>query len=46
MMLKNPDIGISSYQLKWLAIILMLIDHIGHLLFPQYIVLRYIGRVA
>lgn len=32
--------------LKFIALATMLIDHIGYLLFPQYIVLRLIGRVS
>lgn len=37
---------INGYQLKMLAVILMVIDHIGYLLFPQYNILRNIGRIA
>ena len=29
-----------------IAIVSMLIDHMGAILFPQYIILRYIGRIA
>lgn len=36
----------SSFHLKLLAMLSMLIDHIGAILFPQYIVLRIIGRLA
>ena len=32
--------------LKWIAIVTMTIDHIGLILYPEYIVLRYIGRLA
>lgn len=32
--------------IKWIAIITMVIDHTGAILFPQYEVLRYIGRIA
>jgi hypothetical protein len=32
--------------LKWIAIITMTIDHIGLILYPEYKVLRYIGRLA
>ena len=32
--------------LKWLAIITMTLDHIGLVLYPQYTVLRYVGRLA
>lgn len=33
-------------QLKIIACVSMLIDHIGYILFPQVTVLRYIGRIA
>ena len=36
----------SSFWLKITAVILMIIDHIGFLFFPENIVLRYIGRIA
>lgn len=32
--------------LKWIAIITMVIDHVGAILFPQYEIFRYIGRIA
>lgn len=38
--------GISGFGLKWIAIITMLIDHIGAILFPQYRILRVIGRIS
>ena len=34
------------YQVKWLAVISMIIDHIGYFLMPQLTVLRVIGRLA
>lgn len=37
---------INSFQLKCIAIITMLIDHIGAVLLPEYVVLRYIGRLS
>ena len=37
---------LKSYQLKCIAIITMLIDHIGAVLFPENLVLRYIGRIS
>ncbi len=37
---------LSGFQLKWLAIITMTIDHVGTVLFPQVIWLRIIGRLA
>ncbi len=36
----------SSFQLKMIAIISMLIDHIGAVVFPQFIEFRIIGRLA
>lgn len=37
---------LNAFQLKWIAIITMVIDHIGAVLLPEYIVLRYIGRIS
>lgn len=36
----------SSFQLKCVAIITMVIDHVGAVLFPEQIILRCIGRVS
>ncbi|TCT16751.1 TraX protein [Natranaerovirga pectinivora] len=36
----------SNSTLKWIAIISMLVDHMGAVLFPQVIVFRAIGRLA
>jgi hypothetical protein len=38
--------GINTTQLKSIALITMIIDHIGYVLFPEIIILRYIGRLA
>ncbi|MFV0361785.1 MAG: TraX family protein [Suipraeoptans sp.] len=38
--------GISGYGLKLIAVFTMLIDHIGYILFPQYVWLRWIGRIS
>lgn len=38
--------GINSFQLKCVAIVTMLIDHVGAIFFPEYLVFRYIGRIA
>jgi hypothetical protein len=38
--------GLNSAQLKIIAMLTMLIDHVGAVLFPQLIVLRIIGRIA
>ena len=42
--LKKPDI--SSFALKIIAILSMLVDHTGAMLFPQQYFLRVIGRLA
>lgn len=39
-------ISLNSNQLKWLAMLTMIVDHTGAVLFPQYIILRIIGRMA
>lgn len=39
-------IGLSNNQLKIIAMIAMLIDHIGAYLFPEVMILRIIGRLA
>ncbi|MFI3325280.1 MAG: TraX family protein [Clostridia bacterium] len=36
----------TSTMLKWIALFTMIIDHIGLLFFPQYTVLRIIGRIS
>lgn len=36
----------NSFQLKWIAIISMAIDHTGAVLFPENAALRCIGRIA
>lgn len=40
------DRGLSSFELKWIAIFTMLTDHVGAVLFPEYRVLRGIGRIS
>ena len=42
----NWKAGITSYQLKWIAIETMVIDHMGAILYPTEMVFRYIGRVS
>ncbi len=43
----NNSFGfMNNFTLKMIAIITMLIDHIGYIFFPQVIVLRYIGRIS
>jgi len=41
---KSYDLG--RELLKWIAIITMTVDHVGLILFPEYTVLRIIGRIA
>lgn len=36
----------NTRVLKWIALITMVIDHVGHFLFPEYFFLRVIGRIA
>ena len=38
--------GINTFTLKCIAIISMLIDHIGMVLFPEQLIFRMIGRLA
>ena len=38
--------GLNSFSLKWIALITMAIDHMGMVLFPQYLIFRIIGRLA
>lgn len=38
--------GLNTFALKWIAIISMLIDHTGAVLFPQYEWMRIVGRLA
>ena len=42
----NKRLGLNGFQLKWVAIITMCLDHVGAVLFPQYLVFRIIGRLA
>ena len=37
---------LSAFALKLIAIVSMLIDHVGAVLLPDVIELRYIGRLA
>ncbi|MBQ2744274.1 MAG: hypothetical protein IJF37_01455 [Lachnospiraceae bacterium] len=39
-------IGLSSFQLKMIAIISMVIDHVGMLMFPEEMAFRVIGRMS
>lgn len=44
--MRERSFGISGFVLKWIAMTCMLIDHMGAVLFPQYIQMRIIGRPA
>lgn len=37
---------LNTFTLKMIAIISMLIDHIGHIFFPEVMILRIVGRIA
>ena len=37
---------LNSFQLKWIAIVTMVIDHVGAVLFPQHLIFRFIGRIS
>lgn len=39
-------IGLTAFQLKMLAIVTMLIDHTGAVLYPEVMAFRYIGRLS
>lgn len=43
---KQEAFGINGFTLKCIAMACMLIDHTGAVLFPQYRILRIIGRLA
>ena len=40
------DKGLNTFQMKWIALILMVIDHIGAILFPDVLLFRWIGRLS
>lgn len=42
----NCKFGLDSFTLKWIALIAMMIDHIGAVLFPDVIMLRIVGRIS
>ena len=44
MYLQGFDFGRES--LKWIAIITMTVDHVGAILYPEFTVLRFIGRFS
>lgn len=44
--IKSKNLGIDAFTLKLIAAVTMLIDHIGYIFFPQYLLLRLIGRIS
>ena len=38
--------GLNTFTLKMIAIISMLVDHIGHIFFPEVMIFRIVGRIA
>ena len=44
MFLRSFDSG--RELLKWIAIITMTVDHVGRILYPEFTVLRFIGRLS
>jgi TraX protein len=42
----NPKMSLNNYQIKVLATILMLVDHVGVIFFPDLFLLRAIGRFS
>lgn len=45
-MQNTKNFGLTSNALKIIAIVSMLIDHIGLVFFPEYKIFRIIGRIA
>ncbi len=43
---KLETFGFNGFTLKCIAMVSMLIDHMGAILFPQYLILRMVGRIA
>lgn len=39
-------IGLNGFQLKWIALITMAVDHVGAILFPEVWILRAVGRIS
>ena len=42
----NSTTGLSNDRLKIIAVVAMVIDHIGSYLFPNAVMLRIIGRIS
>jgi hypothetical protein len=47
-MIKNNicKLGLSGNQLKIIAVISMTLDHIGFIIYPQYVIFRILGRIS
>lgn len=43
---REEKFGLNSFALKMIALITMIIDHIGAVLFPEILILRIIGRIS
>lgn len=44
--IKRGEFGFNGFILKMIAAITMLIDHVGYIFFPEYEILRIIGRIS
>lgn len=44
--IKSNKFGIDAFALKIIAVVTMMIDHIGYIFFPQYLLLRIVGRIS
>lgn len=44
--MENNKFGLDAFTLKMIAAVTMLIDHIGYIFFPDYLLLRFIGRIS
>lgn len=45
-MILTSKLGLTNNQLKIIAMVTMLIDHVGVALLPQFVILRVIGRLS
>lgn len=43
---KKEGVAVSAVALKWIAVGLMVVDHIGAILVPELLMLRLIGRIS
>jgi TraX protein len=44
--LSDPTVSLNNYQVKLLAAVLMLIDHVGVVFFPDIVLFRILGRFS